>query len=69
MMNLLDQSTGLAVNSAEISWIRLDRDAVHSPLTVVLRGGAELIVKSRPNTPAKYGVDTHEVHRRILEAK
>ena len=69
MMILLDQSTGLAVNSADISWVRLDRGATHRPLTVVMRSGAELIVKSRPNTPGLSGIDTSEVHRRILEAK
>lgn len=69
MMILLDQSSGLAVNSTEISWVRIDRDAAHSPLTVVLRSGAELIVKSRPNTDSRSGFDTYEVHRRIMEAK
>ena len=69
MMILLDSSSGLAVNSAEISWIRIDRDAAHSPLTVVLRGGAELIVKSRLDIDSRSGLDTREVHRRILEAK
>jgi hypothetical protein len=69
MMILLDQSTGLAVNSEDISWIRLDRPPIHQPLTVVMRGDAELIVKSRPNSTNKSGLDTLEVHRRILEAK
>lgn len=69
MMILLDQSTGLAVNSADISRVRLDRGSAHRPLTVVMRSGAELIVKSRPNTPSMSGLDTCEVHSRILEAK
>lgn len=69
MMILLDQSTDLAVNSADISWVRLDRTTIHQPLTVVMRSGAELIVKSRPNSASQSGLDTREVHRRILEAK
>lgn len=69
MMILLDGLTGLAVNSADISWIRLDRGASHQPLTVVMRSGAELIVKSRLNSPSQSGLDTREVHRRILEEK
>jgi hypothetical protein len=66
MMILLDELTGLAVNSADISWVNRDSQS----LTVTMCSGAELLVKDRPvGRSGEPGVNVREVHRRILEAK
>lgn len=70
MMILLDEGTGLAVNSVDISWVRHDKNGPTRQLLVAMRSGAELIVKDRaPGPNGQPGVHTYEVHRRILEAK
>lgn len=70
MMILLDELTGLAVNSSDISWVSRNTTVSPQQLLVTMRSGAELLVKDRPNGPVgQPGVSTREVHRRILEAK
>lgn len=70
MMILLDELTGLAVNSADISWMRRDNTVSPRRLLVTMRSGTELLIKDRPvGRGGEPGVNISEVHRRILEAR
>lgn len=66
MMVLLEKHTGLAVNTDEIRSFQLDRSGPVTCLVITMRDRFELRVK---NIPGPDGVNVHELHQWLLEAK
>lgn len=67
MLVLVDQASGLAVNPDDISVMRIEKVQGNAGLIRVLsikmKGGVQLVLDSST------GINIHEVHSRLLEAK
>ena len=67
MMILVDQASGLAINPDDISVMRIEKvqgqDGQIRVLSIKMKGGAQVVLDSSG------GIDIHDVHARLLEAK
>ena len=65
-MILLEKATGLAINPADISSMRINHGRKPSTLEIALRTGMLVQVEHRPHTHD--GANIYQLHQRLLEA-